>query len=180
VLGASVDHHTNRFEFRLFDSTNDGTTNYDNASITASAGGTRSSFEIALGVFSDWLKIDYPVRGKTGKAWCKVRVLPTGNPDRPFLAHFSRVLFATGDTDVAFTYPDTLANVLKREFDYYFPSKFLDRAIVPEYTRDSVRWATYFHGYDDWDLYFYVFTQTDNIQHIRRLSADRPVYHEHY
>lgn len=176
LLGASADFQTNRFDFYIYDTTNDAVENYDGVSIVAHTGssgdgGAPIEFELPVGVFSDWVKIGYTIRGNPGRAWCKVRVLPTGDIRRPFVAHFSRKLFATGDTDVAFTYPDTLADVLQKKFGYYFPSKFLDRAIVPEYTSDSVRWASYFYDYDDWDLFFYVFTQTDNIQHIDGVSS---------
>ncbi|UCG51776.1 MAG: alkaline phosphatase family protein [Candidatus Latescibacterota bacterium] len=172
-LHAATVFSGNRFTFFLIDTTDDKTTNYDyvtlvvDTSATAEPStGAKQTHLFPLNTFSPWVKILHTREEETQKAWCKVGVVRTENADRAYIASFSRVLFSTGDTDVPFAYPDSLAKVLQREFGYYFPSKFLDRAIVPEYTRDSANWASFFYGYDDWDLFLYVFTQTDNIQHL--------------
>jgi predicted AlkP superfamily phosphohydrolase/phosphomutase len=183
-LRAVVNFSESRFEFTLLDTTDDRKTNYDHVRLTVAGrnGGQAETDRtqmhvLPLGLFSPWVKFDYSMGETAEKAWCKVRVVNTGREDTPWVAGFSRVLFSTGDTKVTFTYPDSLAEVLQREFGYYFPSKFLDRAIVPEYTRDSARWASYFQTNDDWDLFLYVFTQSDNIQHLEGDSrVTRMVY----
>ncbi len=184
-LHADVDFSGSRFEFSLLDTSDDRKVNYDHVRLVVGPK-TADSAEVneiqthvfPLNLFSPWVKFDYFVGETVEKAWCKARVMNTGREDAPWVAGFSRVLFSAGDTRVTFTYPDTIADVLQREFGYYFPSKFLDRAIVPEYTRDSVRWASFFEQYDDWDLFLYVFTQTDNIQHLDGVSPTTQMVYE--
>ena len=97
--------------------------------------------------------------------------------DHLYRARFSQTLFSAGDTDIHFTHPDSLAQLLVDEFEYYFPSKFLDREIVPSFTDDAARFASFFYQYEDWDLFLYVFTETDNIQHLEGVTpTTRQVY----
>jgi predicted AlkP superfamily phosphohydrolase/phosphomutase len=103
------------------------------------------------------------------KAWCKFLVSSTIRASKYAVAS-SEVFFDVGDTEVKFAYPDSLKDVLKRTFNHYFPSKFLEPALVPSLTEDSARYALFFYEYEDWDAYFYVFTQPDNIQHIVGVS----------
>ncbi|UCH84244.1 MAG: alkaline phosphatase family protein [Candidatus Latescibacterota bacterium] len=179
-IGATDDFSGNRFEFILLDTIDDNKIAYDRVQIDVYATQSRADAQthvVPIGVFSPWVKIDYTVGDNTEKAWCKVRVMSTGRGDTPWAVSYSRVLFSAPDTDVVFTYPDSMAHVLGREFGYYFPSKFLDRAIVSGYTSDSAKWARFLREYDDWDLYLYVFTQSDNIQHLEGVSpVTREVY----
>jgi predicted AlkP superfamily phosphohydrolase/phosphomutase len=186
TLHGEAEYKGNRFEFHLMDPTDDGIVNFESVRMTVHPKSYRSEpsvvesvQEFPLGVFSGWIEIDYPKDGRDQKAWCKVRVIRTGNAEYPYVANYSRVLFAAGETDVAFTYPDTLADALRERFGYYFPSTFLDRDIIAGYTADSARWATYLYGLEDWDLFLHVFTQSDNIQHIEGVSrVTRRVYQE--
>ena len=59
---------------------------------------------------------------------------------------------------------------MKERFEYYLPSKSLKPDVVPSVTLETVKYANFFYDYDDWDLFYYVFTQTDNIQHAQGFS----------
>jgi len=165
-------HGENRLEFHLYDTVDNRAVNYDRVrlDIRFSASGETSTHFFVLTEFSPWIQIRHTDDDKTQNAWCKMRVIPTEDPNR-FIVNFSRTLFAAGDSDVEFTAPASIASELQKEFGYYFPSKFVDRRIVPSAAEDAVRFATYFREYDDWDLFFYVFTQTDNIHHLEGASA---------
>ncbi|NIM18789.1 MAG: hypothetical protein GTO51_00840 [Candidatus Latescibacteria bacterium] len=186
VLQAPLAFSHNHFEFLLYDTTDDRTVNHDHVRVTLSQqleGSLykipKQSYNIPLGMFSPWLKINVQKDDRIEKGWCKVRILPFNNPQYPHIARFSHILFATGDTDVRFTHPDSLADVLQKQLDYYFPSRFLDREIIPSLTKDGARAASFLYRYDDWDLFLFVFTQTDNIQHLDGASGyTKLVYRE--
>ncbi len=76
------------------------------------------------------------------------------------------------EAGVQYTYPEALADELAAEFGYYMPSKFLKQEVVPAVTDEAVKYADYFYDYNDWDLFYYVFTQTDNIQHLEGFSEN--------
>jgi predicted AlkP superfamily phosphohydrolase/phosphomutase len=178
VMTAVLEHFSNRFDFFLVDSSDDGIPRYDRVSLQLHPlendgvfeKGSEQNYSFKLGEFSPWMKINLEKEGKLQKAWCKVCILPEGTSRFSYMARFSHVLFSAGDSEVTFTYPDSLTEVLQDEFSYYFPSKFLDREIVPSVTDDAARFASFFYGYDDWDLFLYVFTQSDNIQHLDGVS----------
>lgn len=173
VLRSVFNHDANRLEFYLYDTFDDHATNYDRVRLDIRSGAPGSEEVVThffvLTEFSQWIQLHHTTGEKTEKVWCKMRVIPTEDPSR-FIVNFSRALFATGDSDIEFTAPASIALELKKEFGYYFPSKFVDRRIVPSAAEDAVRFATYFRKYDEWDLFFYVFTQTDNIQHLEGAS----------
>jgi len=171
VLHASFDHAATRMNLFLRDTTDDGRAIYDAvyANLIDSSKSSPSTVEFPLGQYSDWLPIRHSVKGEEQDAWCKVLVFPTDTPNQYAVAT-SRVFFDVGDTKISFTHPEALQIELKDTFDHYLPSKFLDRGIVPSHTEEHIKYATFLRNYDDWDLFFYVFTQTDNIQHLDGVS----------
>jgi predicted AlkP superfamily phosphohydrolase/phosphomutase len=175
VLHASFDHTATRMTVFLRDTSNDGEIRYDTALLAigdVTGGGTaqtEATVELPIGQYSDWLPIRYKAEGTVKDAWCKVLVFATDEPD-VFLVVTSRVYFDAGDTEVVFAYPESLQGTLEDEFGHYFPSQFLDGAIVPGAAEEHVQYASFLNDYDDWDAFFYVFTQTDNIQHIEGVS----------
>jgi predicted AlkP superfamily phosphohydrolase/phosphomutase len=175
VWKADVLFDGNHFEFYIYDSTDDDSDVYDMsrvslkpASIDDDILGKTQSYEAPINSFSPWIKllVKDEVSGEVQKGWSKVKVLYSPNSQHPYLARFSHFLFAVGDTDIDFVYPDPLADVLKKELRYYFPSRFLDRDIVTGHTRESAAAGLYLYQYDEWDLFMFIFTQTDNIQHL--------------
>jgi len=184
ILSAELVHSANRFEFLLFDSLDDGGVGYDgvymqNRRLESGrlAAGDAASGVFRIGRFSPWIKVNHLAPEKDETGWCKLIVMPDGQSANGYIVGFSHTLFATGDTDVVFTYPDTLADTLQERFGYYFPSSWLDKPIIPGFAADATKWASYFHQYDDWDLFLFVFTHTDNIQHLDGFSPlTRQVY----
>ncbi|MBU1073477.1 alkaline phosphatase family protein, partial [bacterium] len=139
--------------------------------------GDATSCAFRVGEFSPWLKVNHLAPDRSEKGWCRLVVIPGGRSRSDYVLRFSHTLFAAGDTDVAFTYPGSLADSLQERFGYYFPSSWLDKPIIPEFTADATRYASYFYEYEDWDLFLYVFTQTDNIQHLDGVTPiTRQVY----
>lgn len=175
IWKADVRFDGNHFEFYIYDSTDDGNDLYDMARVSLKPAaidddimGNPQSYDAPINSFSPWIKlmVKDEVSGEVEKGWSKVKVLYSPDSQHPYLARFSHFLFAVGDTDIDFVYPDPLADVLKKELRFYFPSRFLDRDIVPEHTRESATAGLFLYQYDEWDLYMFVFTQTDNIQHL--------------
>lgn len=168
VLHASFDYTATRVGLYLRDTRDDGRPQYDTVLMELSeidGAGKTTTREYPLGQFSPWVEITHERDGKRQDAWCRFFVLPT-RQEGVFTVGRSRVFFDVGDTDVEFTYPPALQATLKKQFNHYFPSKFLDSGIVPEFTQESTEYASFLYNSDDWDLFLYVFTQTDNIQHL--------------
>lgn len=172
VLHATVDFSATRFDIYLTDRKDDGRASYDVAQVTISyhdKPDMPANAAFLISHYSDWLPIRFEHDGRTEDAWCKLLVLPTETPGEYTVAT-STVFFDVGDTEVSLTYPEALQSELKLAFDHYLPSKFVTRYIVPSLTEEHARYATFFRDYADWDLFAYVFTQTDNIQHLDGVS----------
>ncbi len=188
IWKADVLFDGNHFEFYIYDSTDDGNDLYDMARVSLKPAAIddeimaeTQSYDVPINSFSPWIKlmVKDEETGEFNKGWGKVKVLYSPDSQHPYLARFSHFLFAVGDTDVDFVYPDTLAGVLKKELRYYFPSRFLDGEIVPGHTRESAAAGMFLYQYDEWDLFMFVFTQTDNIQHLGADSQEtKEVYKE--
>lgn len=171
VLHASFDQSVTRLNLFLRDTNDDGRAMYDAvyADLSDASSSSPAAVEFPIGQYSDWLPIRHSTNGEEQDAWCKVLVFPTDKPNQYAVAT-SRIFFDAGDTKVTFTHPEPLQVELKDTFDHYLPSKFLDRGIVPSFTEEHIKYASFLRDYDDWDLFFYVFTQTDNIQHLDGVS----------
>jgi predicted AlkP superfamily phosphohydrolase/phosphomutase len=172
VRVASFEYTTTRFDLFLVDKKNDGNVDYDAVILRINYPGPdgrqrRDAYdtEFKVGQYSHWVPVHRNQGGESQSGWCKILVFPTRERGVYGVGR-SRVFFDAGDTDVVFTYPDSLQGVLKKTFGHYFPSKFLERGVVPSFAEDSAEYASFLYGYDDWDVFFYVFTQTDNIQHL--------------
>lgn len=169
ILHGALDHAGNRFDFYLGDASDDGAIVYDRVRVDITPMGSRTalwSHEFDVGPYSPWLEMGHPSLGGRRKAWGQIRVRPASRGEGEYIVRFSDILFAADDTDIHFTSPDSIAGVLARQFGHYFPSRFLDAEAVPPFTDESIRAAEFLCDYDDWDLFFYVFTQTDNTQHL--------------
>jgi len=74
--------------------------------------------------------------------------------------------------DAVYTYPEDLHETLTRQFGFYVPTFFLSKEVVPSLTEDMAEYASFFYEFDDWDLYHFVFTQSDNIHHLVGFSDE--------
>ena len=157
------------------DTTDDDRVNYDRVVLTVvpriSEGGqdvTGRVYTFAIGDYSPWVNVRAVWKGKVRDGWCKFRLFQ--RPDGRYEASASQILFDSREAGSQYTHPEDLAEELSNRFGYYMPSKFLDREVVPAVTVEAAKYASFFYDYDDWDLYFYVFTQSDNIHHLEGFS----------
>jgi predicted AlkP superfamily phosphohydrolase/phosphomutase len=121
-----------------------------------------------IGEFSHWFKVAVEWEGKVRDGRCKFRL--SKSEDGGSLITASQILLDPREVVDEYTHPPELADELSSRFGYYLPSKFLKKEVVPEVTVESAKYASFFYDYDDWDLFYYVFTQTDNIQHLTGFS----------
>ncbi len=160
----------NLFRIILYDATDDGVKNYDNGIIGVikkrqrkKRGGTIPCYDFKPDVYSPWMEIDFEKDGRIRDAWVQVKMITQRFP--VFKAKFSPVFMAPDDPDAMYAYPDSLKQVLKKRFKYYFPYTPFDKDQIPSFARDATRYASFFYGYEDWDLFMYAFLGPDRIQH---------------
>jgi len=166
------------------DSTDDGVRNYDRVVLTVfprleaePKEVTGRVYQFDIGKYSPWLKVRAVWEEEVRDGWCKLKVFP--RPGGGFQFMGSQILFDVRESVRQYTYPAELADELAEKLDYYLPSKFLKQDVVPAVTVEAARCADFLYEYDDWDLFYYVFTQTDNIHHLEGFSQNAvSVYQE--
>ena len=170
ILQANFVEHGNHIDLHLYDSSDDGETNYNRVHMritNVAAGEQVYRFEVSK--FTDWIRLDVEKPNGPNDGWARLALVPSGQPHRWYL-RFSHTLWASSTTDVVFTSPTTLVDDIHKAFDHYFPSTYLDAELVPGHAREAAQYASFFFDYDDWDLYAFVFTQTDNALHAAGMS----------
>lgn len=151
------------------DSTDDGQTNYDRVVLRTFSRYDPSKNEpdrlcvFDVGDYSPWTRIQIMEDGKPVDAWFKLTLFQ--RPDGRFESRWSQSLLDVRETAPNYTYPADLADELAARFGFYLPSKYLRQFVMPSLARDAAGYADYFYDYDDWDLFCFVFTQADVIQH---------------
>jgi predicted AlkP superfamily phosphohydrolase/phosphomutase len=157
------------------DSTDDDRVNYDLVVLTVAPRISEERQEVtgrvytfAIGDYSPWINVRAVWRDKVRDGWCKFQLFQ--RTDGRYQAVGSQILFDSREAGAQYTYPEDLAQELSDRFGYYMPSKFLDKEVVPAVTLEAAKYASFFYDYDDWDLYSYVFTQSDNIHHLDGFS----------
>ena len=156
------------------DTTNDNIVNYDRVALKIypkTGEDTRDRdglYVFNIGEYSPWLHVKVERKGSVLDAWCKLMI--SKRPDGRFEASLSQTLFDVRESAAQYTYPESLADELMSQFGYYLPSNFLKREFVPHVAEESAKYAHFFYDYDDWDLFYYVFTRTDNIHHLEGFS----------
>ena len=167
VAGTAAEDSLNLFLCLLYDTKDDGIREYDTISLRvlskfesdpAKKELDRCSFP--TNEYSRWVNILYEREGKAAPAYCKL-MCKTGKDET--VIKFSSTLFPI---EAQFTYPPELADELNNRFGYYLPTKFLAADILSKVTQETADHARYFYDYDDWDLFNFVFTQTDNVHHL--------------
>lgn len=119
----------------------------------------------ALDEFSPWLRVRYDNEGTETDAYVRIKITVDGVQ---LNSELSPVVLPI---DATFTYPPELGAELDEHFGFYLPTKFFPKELVPAVTRDAAEYASYLYDYDDWDLFCFVFTQTDNVQHVAGYSG---------
>ncbi len=162
-----------RVELEVYPVAADAADALDAADATETTAGTDPRILVFdVGRFSPWIQILARREGRVEEGWCRFAILPA--PDGHYDTLISPVMFAPSDT---YTYPDSFAVELDAKFGFYIPSVFLGEELVPDMATDAVAQASYFYNMDDWDLFLYVFTQSDNAHHLSGFSPTaRDVY----
>lgn len=155
----------NTYLWSVHDTTDDDELDYDTVVLEVRPGGETVTFP--LGHFSPWVRIRTMRDGKSTEGFTKVGVFEKegGGYDTQLSPVFAPI-------DAPYTYPASLAQSLQERFGFYVPSVFLGRELVPSMTGDAASAASWFYDLQDWDLYMYVFTQSDNIHHFAGFSGD--------
>ncbi len=167
-----TDDSLNTYFWSLHDTVDDGIKDYDTVSLTVVAGtnsggdSPAKSYAFRVGDFSPWVRIQSIRNGDLEGAWCKVAIVKT--PDGQYDTRISPAFFAI---EAQYAYPDTMADHLEKTFGYYTPGVFVGTEMVPSMTGMAASHASWFYDLDDWNLYLYVFTQSDNIHHLTGFSA---------
>lgn len=164
---ATVGDSLNLFLLVLHDTTDDKTLNYDRVSVRIISQAAMDAESPDLGVFtfeigdySQWLPIRYLRDGEVVPAWSRLMIRI--DEKRGFYAGNSQTVFPI---DAVYTHPEELQDVLADRFGFYLPTKYLRYDVVPAVTEDMADYAKFLYGLDDWDLYHFVFTQSDNMHH---------------
>ncbi len=165
---ASVSDSLNMFLIVVHDTVDDQVQKYDRVSvrILSNAAGDADSPDLGTylfdaGEYSPWLSIRYNKNGTVVPARTRINLKVAGEGE--FDLEFSQTIFPI---DEPFTHPPELRDVLTKRFGFYLPTKFLSKEVVPALTEDMADYMSFFYDYDDWDLFYFVFTQSDNIHHL--------------
>jgi predicted AlkP superfamily phosphohydrolase/phosphomutase len=167
-FATTIEDTLNRLFVVFYDTVDDGQKRFDTVSMRVVAvregeGGGRElgKYTFKIHQYSPWLTIRYVMDGVVKPAHCKLFISTT--PEGKYLFRFSETLFPI---EGPYTYPGTLADVLIRRYGYFLPTKFVSKEFLPSVTEDAADYARFFYDYDDWDLFAFVFTQTDNAHHL--------------
>jgi len=169
ALSGALADSLNIFLWVFQDTRDDGRRHYDTVAVRVlareDAGGNDAPRELAFyvgkpGEYTRWLRVRAVRDGEAVEGW--TRAFPAIHDGNQYRFTLSRVVLPI---EVPFTHPPALAQELSDHFGFYLPSKFIDPEITPQLARDMAGYASYFYDYGDWDLYTFVFTQTDNIHH---------------
>jgi hypothetical protein len=171
-LRTATEDSLNTYLWRLLDTKNDNVKDYDLVLLTVVSKIETDDEEprvdfhtFNVGQFSPWIRIRARYESEIKDAWCKAAIIKT--PDGRFDTRISPTFF---EIDTPFTYPAAFEEEITEEFEYYVPSAFAGAELVPSMADDAVSQADYFFNLEDWDLYMYVFTQSDNIHHLSGFS----------
>jgi predicted AlkP superfamily phosphohydrolase/phosphomutase len=155
----------NTYLWSIHDTSDDGRADYSTVVLEVRPGGEAYTF--ALNQYSPWVRIRSLRDSTVSDGFMKVGIFETGDG-----GYDTRLSPVFASIDAPFTWPEALAGALVEHFGFYVPSVFLARDLVPSLTTDAAAAASWFYDMDDWDLYAYVFTESDNIHHHAGFSPD--------
>ncbi len=170
---AAVEDDLNLFVIQVHDTRDDGRVEYDTVTLHAfikddngDVTGEPMAYTFGLSGYSPWVALQVRVGGEHKTAFTRMKLVPDEVEAGITLSETVFPIEAT------FTYPESLAAELLDQFGFYLPTKMMSKAIVPTLTRDNTAYASFFYDYDDWDLFCFVFTQSDNVQHKAGYGAE--------
>lgn len=168
VLSAAFEDANNVLLPTFVDTRDDGKTRYDEVQLRVLRKGlgspkrrTLGKYRFEVGQFSPWVRVRLSNERPVRDGWLKIRFDPPGPKGLTYLLTptFLRIRHP-------YTYPPSLARQLERRFGYYLPHEFLSSDILPSVVEESARGARFFLHQKPWDLYLYVFGESDNAHHL--------------
>jgi predicted AlkP superfamily phosphohydrolase/phosphomutase len=179
-LSAAFEDPSNVFLARFVDGEDDDRVRYDRVRLSVLRKGFAppekrilGTYDFPVGRFSPWVRVRVG-RAPHRDAWVRIRF------DDPSERGVDFRLSPTFEPILRpFTHPRELAAELSERFGYYLPHEFLSLDLLPEITADAAEHARFFLGREPWDVFLYVFGQSDNAHHVVGFSdAVLPVYRE--
>lgn len=192
-LSTSIVYSMNTFTLVLYDTKDDAKVKYDTVALKITPTDKRrkpdhegSLYTFPINRFSPFFTLDYRVRGKANrrakkaadkKVVCSVMVEQHANPHLVADLNMTPLLRLPTDPELTLTYPETFAQEIEDEFGYYLVTLGYSGDLAAQGAEWTTDFASYFYEYDDWDLFAYVFTAPDNIQHREGVTDNtRAVY----
>ncbi len=159
----------------LYDTADDGKVLYDTVALKVFPTGTGWNMNDDVPVvtfrpneFSPFFHIDYRMKEGdkrvTTRVACSIQLDHDGTSDHAGLTITPLHRLPT-DPDLRMTYPESLAREIEDEFGYYLITMTHTPELIPQGTEWTADFASYFYGYNDWDLFLYVFQAPDNAHH---------------
>jgi predicted AlkP superfamily phosphohydrolase/phosphomutase len=180
-LSAAFEDPSNVFLARFVDTEDDGETRYDRVRLRVLKKGigppekrVLGTYDFPVGDFSPWLRVRVAGPVARRDAWARIRF------DRPSETGVDFRLSPTFERiRHPFTHPRELAAELQERFGYYLPHEFLSLDLLPEITADAAEHARFFLAREPWDVFLYVFGQSDNAHHVVGFAESvLPIYRE--
>ncbi|MGH0032448.1 MAG: alkaline phosphatase family protein [Myxococcota bacterium] len=178
LAGALEDAH-NLLLPTFLDGSDDGETRYDTVHLRVARKGlggfakrSLGEYTFPVGSFSPWVRVRVG-EGRTARdGFAKIRFDP---PNGGALSYALTPTFLRKQHP--FTWPPALGRELYQRFGFYLPHEFLSVGVLPSIASDAAGHARHFFDQPDWDLFLYVFGQSDNAHHLVGFADDvLPVY----
>ena len=165
-LRAAATDGWNAYLWTMHDTRDDGVREFDTVALRVMTldaegqPGEELDFAVVpMGAFSGWLLTQRERAGNLVPSRLKAM----------FKVEGEAIKFTTSQgvypMDAVFTWPEDLRATLDEEFGFYLPSKFFTKAVVEALTDDTVAHADYLYDFDDWDLFCFVFSESDHAHH---------------
>jgi hypothetical protein len=124
------------------------------------------AYRFPVGAFSPWVRVRLSGGPAGAEGFLKLRFDP---PSARGLHYLLTPTFLPSRHP--FTFPASLGAELYERFGFYLPHEFLSIEVLPSIAEEAVGHARHFFARDDWDLFLYVFGQSDNAHHLIGFGA---------
>ena len=165
----------NTFLVSMYDTTNDRERNYDKVllqmeAIKLNGRGPEvlpNVYEFKVGEFSPWIQIRTARNDRITDAWCKILI--EKQESGAFSTAFSPTMYRV---DAPLAYPPEIREAVEARYGYYLPSLLMPADVIESLAHDSAEQCTWLYQLEPWDLFLRVFTESDNIHHVKGFFRD--------
>jgi predicted AlkP superfamily phosphohydrolase/phosphomutase len=179
VLTGALEDERNVLLPTFLDDADDGVVGYDQVDLRVLRKGLGpvgrrelGEYRFPVGEFSPWVRVRLDAGPGPRDGFLKLRFDP---PTARGLTYLLTPTFLPAQHP--FTYPASLGEELYQRFGFYLPHEFLSIEVVPSMAREAAKHARYFFQQPDWDLYLFVFGESDNAHHLIGFGEEAlPVY----